>query len=119
MPKKHKQGRHAPAFILLFLAEGPSYGLDLLKKMDSLLPCNKIDSAAIYRSLKDLEQEELVVSEWDTSNSGPAKKYYRITEKGLNELTEFKKHIEVKIQNLNFFLGKYEDLKSKGVGLSE
>lgn len=119
MPKKCKHGRHTPAFILLFLAEDPSYGLDLLKKMDLLLPCNKIDSAAIYRSLKDLEKEELVVSEWDTSNSGPAKKYYKITEEGLKELSKFKQDIEVKLQNLNFFLYKYKDLRTKGVGLSE
>lgn len=117
--KKLKQVHHAPAFVLLFLAEGPSYGLDIQKKMTELIPDSKIDCAAIYRSLKSLEGEELVRSEWDTSNSGPAKKYYYITEKGLNKLSEFKRDIEVKITNLNLFLDRFKELKSKEINLDK
>ncbi|WP_432403974.1 hypothetical protein [Wukongibacter sp. M2B1] len=57
--KKFKQIHHAPAFVLLFLSEGPSYGLDLQKKMTELIPNSKIDCAAIYRSLKSLENGSL------------------------------------------------------------
>ncbi|WP_432666983.1 PadR family transcriptional regulator [Wukongibacter baidiensis] len=113
--KKLKQIHHAPAFVLLFLAEGPSYGLDLQKKMTELIPDSKIDCAAIYRSLKSLESDELVRPEWDTSDSGPAKKYYYITEKGLNKLSEFKKDIEAKIANLNLFLNRFQELNSEEI----
>lgn len=112
---KCRPGRHTPAFILLFLAEGPSYGLNLLNKMEELLLDNKIDSAAIYRSLKDLESKNLVISSWDTSDSGPAKKIYNITEDGLNELSLYKNDILQRIQNLSYFVNKYDDLDSKGV----
>lgn len=110
---KFKRGRHTPAFILLFLAEEPSYGLDLFKKMDETLPDNTIDCAAIYRSLSDLEKSGMVQSYWDTVTSGPAKKYYSITEDGLKKLDEYNKDIEGKIANLTFFINKYKTLNPK------
>jgi len=107
---KCKPGRHVAAFILLFLAEKPSYGFELLKDFETNLPINIIDSAAIYRALKKLEENGFVESKWDTSESGAAKKYYSITENGYKELEEFKEDIELRYKNLGFFLDKYEVL---------
>ncbi|MCT4660323.1 MAG: PadR family transcriptional regulator [Tissierellales bacterium] len=107
---KGKTGRHCPAFILLFLANKKSYGFELLKNFETQLPHSKIDSAAIYRALKNLENNGFVVSEWDTSSSGAAKKYYSITESGYKELEEWKKDIELRCENLNFFLEAYNAL---------
>jgi len=53
---KCKPGRHVAAFILLFLAEKPSYGFELLRDFETNLPINIIDSAAIYRALKKMEE---------------------------------------------------------------
>lgn len=105
---KSKPGRHTAAFILLFLTRKPSYGFELLKDFETNLPNNIIDSAAIYRALKTLENNGFVESKWDTSESGAAKKYYYITESGYKELEEFKKDIELRYKNLGFFLDKYE-----------
>lgn len=113
MPR-FKHGRHTPAFVLLFLAEEPAYGLELFNKLEAFLNVNTIDSAAIYRSLKDLEAKGMVNSYWDTTESGPAKKYYSITEKGLKKLDEFNKDIEKRIANLTLFIEKYKSLCPKG-----
>lgn len=112
--KKLKRGRHAPAFILLFLAEAPGYGLDLYNKMNSEIPYNKIDTAAIYRALKELENDGMVESCWNTSESGPAKKVYSITEKGLEKLNEYNVDIQRRIENLSLFISKYNSLNEKG-----
>jgi len=108
---KLKPGRHTPAFILLFLAQKPSYGFELLKELESRLPFNPMDSAAIYRALKVLEADGSVEAEWDTSESGAAKKIYSITKIGVIKLSEFKKDIELRRKNLDFFISEYEELK--------
>ena len=109
-----KYGRHLPAFILLFLAEEPSYGLRLLNKMAEQMPRINADSAAIYRALQELEQSNAVESYWDTSEPGPAKKWYKITDAGFSILAEFKKDIELRKQNLDYFLSNYAEKIGKG-----
>lgn len=42
----------------------------------------KPDAAGVYRSLKRMEENELVRSEWDTPEEGSAKRIYFLTEKG-------------------------------------
>ena len=108
--QKLNYGRHLPAFILLFLAKTPAYGSMLLNMMNQDLPFNNADSPAIYRSLNELEKSEAVESYWDTSAPGAPKKCYTITNKGLEQLKEFKVHIEERKRNLDFFLSECENL---------
>ena len=42
-----------------------------------------VDSSLIYRRLRRLEMDGMVVSSWDTTSSaGPARRVYRLTEAG-------------------------------------
>jgi PadR family transcriptional regulator, regulatory protein PadR len=104
--------RHTPAFILLFLARRPAYGALLFRRLDKEVPFNLIDTPALYRALNDLEKEGAVETYWDTSEPGPAKKWYKITLKGAEKLGEFKQNIERRKKNLDFFLETYERLKN-------
>ena len=126
--ERYVHGRHTSAYILLFLAQESAYGLTLLNKMEEQIPHNNIDGSAIYRALKDLENSGFVQSYWDTNDPGPAKKWYQITEAGLQELDEFKTDIEMRVDNLQFFLrtyqelfkgSKHEDKKNEDVNLHE
>lgn len=103
-------GRHLPAFVLLLLAKESAYGSMLLNRMEQSLPYNNSDGPAIYRTLNDLEEAGDVESKWDTSSPGAAKKYYKITGKGLQELGRFKREIEERKQNLDYFLTEYRNL---------
>lgn len=107
---KFKQGRHAPAFILLFLASENSYGANLLSKMKEQMPHNKLDSAAVYRTLQELEKAGAVESYWDTTEPGPARKWYKITKAGYEKLAEYKEDIEMRKKNLDFFLTVYQEI---------
>ncbi|XRH75381.1 MAG: PadR family transcriptional regulator [Candidatus Methanosuratincola verstraetei] len=42
----------------------------------------------VYIMLRRMEKAGLLVSEWDTSEGGPAKRVYRITQEGLDYLEE-------------------------------
>jgi len=116
--KRLNYGRHLPAFILLFLAKAPAHGSLLLNLMEQYLPFNNADSPAIYRALNELEKLEAVESYWDTSGPGVAKKCYTITNNGLEQLKQFKVHIEQRKSNLDFFLSECESLKldDRGAG---
>lgn len=116
---KCKPGRHTAAFILLFLTKEPSYGFELLKKFESDIPCNLIDSAAVYRSLKMLESIGAVEFKWDTHEPGAAKKIYSITDVGYVELDEFKADIELRYNNFVFFLNEYRSIKESDKGKVE
>ncbi|WP_347488454.1 helix-turn-helix transcriptional regulator [Desulfoscipio sp. XC116] len=106
--KKGQSYRHAPAFILLFLARENLYGAALLNKMHRELPYSRADSAVIYRSLRALVKENAVTAYWETDVAGPARKWYQITDKGLVLLAEFRKDIEMRKRNFDFFLKTYD-----------
>jgi PadR family transcriptional regulator, regulatory protein PadR len=109
-PTRSRKGqayRHTPAFILLFLGREDLYGASLLNVMQHELPCYSPDTAAVYRALQDLEAEGAVRSYWETDVSGPARKWYKITEKGFERLAELKADIEMRMKNFETFIALY------------
>jgi DNA-binding PadR family transcriptional regulator len=44
------------------------------------------DSAAVYRALRTLEEKGAVYSYWNTSSAGPARRMYRLTPAGEEQL---------------------------------
>lgn len=108
-----KRGRHAPAFVLLIIAQRPSYGLEILNQLNEVCPENTLDTAAIYRALKSLEVDEMITSQWLESETGAPTKVYEITEKGLQLLAEYKQDIEHRITHLNQFISVYNELTKK------
>lgn len=107
---KCKSGRFTPAFILLILSRGANHGLGILNEMDALVPRHRMDTAIIYRTLKDLEKKELIASYWLDSDAGPRKKNYEITEAGREQLDLLKDDVELVVDNLKIFLSLYDEL---------
>ena len=101
---KPKRGRHAPAFILLVIAIEPTHGLGVLNKINEQVPNNRLDTAVIYRTLKDFETKGFITSDWIDSDAGPKKKLYTITESGKIKLEEFRSDIEKSLNNLQQFI---------------
>ena len=107
-----RYSRHTPAFLLLNLSDGPAYGNMLVKKMEEELPFCFSDSAIIYRSLKDMENNELVKTSWEIKETGNPVKWYSITPKGLKMLDILSDDIQKCHANLEFFLSKYPSKKT-------
>ena len=70
--------------LLLLLKEQPGYGYDLVTRLKALGIDD--DSAAVYRSLRTLEEKGAVYSYWNTSSTGPARRMYRLTPAGEEQL---------------------------------
>jgi DNA-binding PadR family transcriptional regulator len=117
-PKRKQQYRHLPAFILLVLAEEPIHGGAIHTVLTTNMPLFKADTGAVYRALQQLELEGEVESSWDTSFSGPARKIYRLTPAGWQKLDEWKEEIQLRLENLNYFLTAYTRIKEQS-GVAE
>jgi len=79
-----------PVVLLLLKKDGPSYGYELATALNEhALTDAEIERAALYRTLKQLELNGHVISDWDVSGSGPARHVYRLTESGEEHLREW------------------------------
>lgn len=107
---KVKRGRHAPAFILLAIATEATHGLGVLNKINEEVPNNRLDTAVIYRTLKEFESLGYITSDWMDSDAGPKKKIYTITESGKEKLEEFRSDIEKSLNNLQQFIRMHNDI---------
>lgn len=85
----YKKG-HLTFWMLLLLHEIPSYAYEM---RDEIVELSKgsicADGNSIYRALKRLEGLGIVGSELRRSNSGPDRRYYRLTKQGKELLARF------------------------------
>jgi len=79
-----------PVVLLLLEQKGRSYGYDLAGDLaQHALTDSSIEKAALYRTLRQLEVNGNVVSEWQTDQAGPARRVYRLTPQGHRHLEEW------------------------------
>lgn len=69
-------------FLLLSLQQWQSHGYELMQRL-AVYGFESIDPGSVYRTLRQLERDGLVSSDWDTeSNQGPARRVYSLTDAG-------------------------------------
>ncbi len=111
-PGSNRQERYLQATILLGLISNPSYGYELIGNMQSY---GFIDGDAppgmIYRHLRQMEEDNLVQSQWETKEAGAPKRIYTITEEGKEVLDFWVKFMAKKAKKLNDFVRMYEDVQ--------
>ncbi len=82
--------------ILRVVCEKQTYGYDLIKSIEKISQGrHKIKSGTMYTTLRRMEQENLLKSEWKESKNGPNSREYKITKKGREYL---KKWLEIVIE---------------------
>ncbi len=97
--------------LLLLLSLGSSYGYELLEEIRREWFQNEaLDPGLVYRSLRKMEAEGLVGSEWVIGESGPARRMYVITEEGRRVLGAWVTHIQSQLQRFEKFLKKYDEV---------
>ena len=94
--------------ILLLLREEPAHGYDLLERLRPL-GFTKDDPGRLYRALRTLEEEKLVRSAWEPSETGPDRRIYELTKAGVEELHLASKALSDTREKLGFFLSRYEE----------
>lgn len=69
--------------IMLCLARGPAHGYSLVQQLGALkmFASGEPDPAGVYRTLKQMESQNLVSAEWETG-VGPARRVFSLTPDG-------------------------------------
>lgn len=74
-------------FILSILAEGESYGYEIIQRVQDLTHGEiQWTTGTLYPLLHSLENKGLLMSIWRDADMGPKRKYYRLTPKGYKAL---------------------------------
>ncbi|WLR42086.1 PadR family transcriptional regulator [Bacillus carboniphilus] len=75
--------------LLAIIAKGETYGYEMIEKLQSH-QLAVVSEGSIYPALMRLQKNNLVSTVMRKSPSGPKRKYYSITEEGMEELARFK-----------------------------
>ena len=91
--------------LLFLLADGSAHGYELLDRLPALTGEERVDVGNVYRALRGLEEEGLVVSEWRADLPGPAKRTYTLTGQGRAAFASWLDSLEGLRDGLTVFLG--------------
>jgi PadR family transcriptional regulator PadR len=94
--------------LLLLLLDDPGHGYGLLDGLPQLgFVEEALDPSLVYRNLRDMERAGWVVSEWDTSGSGPPRRVYTVTSDGEAHLAEWMQDLQRMKEELDRLLRRY------------
>ena len=111
-PSQGKQERYIQPSILLGLYDKPSYGYELIQTIQNFgFIQGQAPPGMMYRHLRQLEEDGLVASEWNTDGSGPARRMYHLTPDGEEMLTIWIDFMDRKAENLTKFIKLYGDVR--------
>lgn len=112
---KGRGGHFLETLVLLLIAEQPSHGYEIAKKLSELgFDFGNIAVMGnLYRLLSRLEMQGLVRSQWDLCDPGPARRVYKITEAGKEFLEFCAERLKFQKHMLEEFFKRYEKLSDQ------
>lgn len=116
-PKNRRSGpgkpeRYIQPSILLALSERQSHGYELIKTIQEFgFIQGQAPPGMVYRHLRQLEEEGLVSSTWNTQEGGPAKRIYRTTFEGEEVLRAWVEYMKGQAEALQNFIWRFQQLR--------
>ena len=92
--------------ILLTLREWNSYGYELMKQA-ATFGFEAMNPGTMYRTLREMEENGVVKSKWETTKGGPARRVYSITDAREAYLDFWAKSLEQYQRNMDAFFQLY------------
>jgi PadR family transcriptional regulator, regulatory protein PadR len=99
--------------LLLMLRQWSSYGYELMEKM-STFGLSAMNPGTFYRTLRQMEKDGMVSSSWDTSEGGPARRIYSITDAGEAYLNYWAKSLNQYQRMMDTFFRLYTGQPTSG-----
>jgi poly-beta-hydroxybutyrate-responsive repressor len=105
-----------PVLLLRLQEKGRSYGYDLFAGLaQHAFTDGEIEKAVLYRTLRRLETNGFVTSDWDTGQPGPARRIYALTEDGEEHLREWAQVLAKVSNSMNRFVRRVSTISSPNV----
>lgn len=92
--------------MLLSLREWNSYGYELMERV-AAFGFESMNPGTMYRTLRHMEENGTVKSQWETSGAGPARRMYSITDAGEAYLALWATSLEQYQQTMDAFFKLY------------
>ena len=101
---RSRRGRWIEPFVLLLVAQGPTYGYKLIGELNELgVAPEGIDVGMVYRTLRSMDADGLVTTEWGPQNDQPRREY-QITEEGACALRDWIEVMQERKRLIEHFL---------------
>ena len=69
--------------LLTMLQNGEAHGYELMNQLTEFgFDLDHLDPSLVYRALREMEADGLMISEWGDESQGPQRRVYRITDDG-------------------------------------
>lgn len=101
------------ASLFLLVAEEAAHGYDLLERLREM-GLKTADPGGLYRALRAMEQEGLMRSVWQSSDLGPSRRTYELTDEGRDWLHAWAGTLRESSRIIEGYLERYDSLKKKG-----
>ncbi|MEN8098774.1 MAG: PadR family transcriptional regulator [Chloroflexota bacterium] len=105
--------------LMLMLHREPSHGYQLLSGLDEFgIDPDSIDPSLIYRTLRNLENDQMVQSRWGTDSKGPRRRVYSITDSGEEYLAHWINELQHTRASIDSVLEAFDQLTPRKDGES-
>ena len=101
------------SWLLLLMRNGNAHGYQLIQTL-AVMGLGLVDSATVYRTLRQLEEEGMITSAWNPGATGPARRIYTLSDAGEEYLNVWARQLERYQSVLDRFFEIY-----KGAGRSQ
>ncbi len=108
-------GRNLEAFLLLELLRLPSYGYDLIRRLADYGFKRATEPGVVYKVLRSLEEAGAIRSKWSPQESGPARRYYQITDNGMELLRRRTYHLKRQMDRIEQLLEDFVKLTGESL----
>ncbi|UUZ90962.1 PadR family transcriptional regulator [Paenibacillus sp. P25] len=104
------------AIILSVLMDKDAYGYEITKIVNDSTAGNfELREGTLYPALKRMEANGWIEGYWDDRDTGPRRRYYRITPEGKGKLADNKQSWLNNARIINQFLGGFGDESDRSV----
>jgi DNA-binding PadR family transcriptional regulator len=108
--KSHKMERFLEVCLLLLLYDEVGYGYGLIEQLGYFgFSQDELNISTLYRTLRKMEKENLVLSFWEEGGPGPRRRVYEILEGGRKNLAQWINILEIRKSRIEKLIKKYED----------
>jgi len=108
--KQHKMDQFMEVCLLLLLHEETGHGYGLIEQLSYFgFSQEQLNVSTLYRTLRKMEKNGLVVSVWEEGGQGPKKRVYNITGSGKMELNHWIQILKVRKTRIDKVIERYED----------
>ena len=108
--------RFLEACLLQLLSEGTGHGYVLMEQLQQFgISTDALNISTLYRTLRHMEKEGCLESEWEEGGPGPKRRIYLISEKGKKELEIRIRMMKARKSGIDRLINAYDRAQEQAV----